>query len=100
MKYNFPDHKSGDTFAGVQFELLVNGTAKDLTGASIVMPINDTTYSTTGGHIVISDPTEGKFQFAEQIVSLDPGSYPYEITITFADASVKTYIDGYWRIID
>jgi hypothetical protein len=99
-QYNFPDHKNGDTFGGVQFELLVNSEAKDLTGASIVMSINDTTYTTDGGEIVITDASAGKFQFAEQIVSLAAGNYPYEIVITFSDGSIKTYIEGYWRIVD
>jgi hypothetical protein len=98
--YNFPDHKSGDTFGGVQFELLVNGSAKNLVGASIVMEIGDTTFSTDGGEIVISDGAAGKFQFASQIVRLEPAGYSYEIIITFSDKSVKTYIDGFWRIIE
>jgi hypothetical protein len=98
--YNFPDHKSGNTFGGVQFELLVNSEAKDLTDATIEMFISSEIYSSATGEIVISDPTGGKFQFASQIVDLPVGNYSYEITITFSDASVKTYIDGYWRIVE
>ena len=99
--YNFPDHKSGDTFAGVQFEILVNTVAANLVGSTINMEINGTlTYSTSTGELVLSDPSNGKFQFAEQIIDLVPGNYYYEITITFADLSVKTYIEGYWRIIE
>jgi hypothetical protein len=98
--YNFPDHKSGDTFGGVQFELLVNAVAKNLTGAVIDMEINSQTFSTETGEIEITNAAGGIFQFKSQIVDLPVGNYFYEITIIFSDTSVKTYIDGYWRIIE
>ena len=98
--YNFPDHKSGDTFGGVQFELLVNGSARSLVGATIEMQVAGETLSSATGEIVISDAAGGKFNVKSQIIDFTPAVYPYEIIITFSDGSVKTYIDGNWRIID
>jgi hypothetical protein len=98
--YNFPDHKSGDTFGGVQFELLVNGSAKSLVGAIINMTVAGETLSSSTGEIVISDAAGGKFNVKSQIIDFTPDNYAYEIVIIFSDGSIKTYIDGWWRIID
>lgn len=94
MTYNFPDHERGDTFKGVGFELLVNGVAKSLLGATIVMTIAGKEYSTTNGGLVITDAAAGKFDFKEQIVSMSCKTHSYEIVFYFADGSVKTYIEG------
>ena len=112
MTYNFPDHENGNTFNGVQFELLVNDVAKSLVGATIVMTCGDKIFSTVTEEIDINDGAAGKFQFIKQIVTfpsvaspyppytLPSYTYPYEITITFADGDIKTYIEGTWKITE
>ena len=98
MTYNFPDHERGDTFKGVGFELIVNGVAKSLAGATIIMTIAGKEYSTTNGSLVVTDAPSGKFEFKEQIVSMSPKTHYYEIVFYFSDGSVKTYIEGTWKI--
>lgn len=98
--YNFTTHESGDTFNGVQFELKVNSVAKDLTGSVITMNVAGQVFSSTGGHFLITDAENGKFQFKKQKVTLKDGYHPYEITIQFSDGDVKTYVVGYWTITD
>jgi hypothetical protein len=111
-KYNFPDHENGNTFDGLNFEVLIGGVAKSLVGASIVMTCDSMVFSTTGGHLVINDGAAGKFQFAKQIVTfpqvrsaypayiVQSNTYNYEITITYSDGDVKTYIEGTWTITE
>ena len=96
--YDFPDHERGTTFEGVQFELIVNGVVKSLVGAVINMDIADKVFSTITGELLVTDAAGGKFQFKKQIVSISPKNHPYEITFTFSDGSIKTYIEGYWKI--
>lgn len=105
MTYDFPDHIKGDTFEGVQFTVTVNSVALDLTGATIKMQVRKSptsavidTYTTTGGHLTITNAAGGIFTFDEQIISLASAKYYYDIQITLADATVKTYISGYWTI--
>jgi hypothetical protein len=97
--YNFKDTKSGVTFPGVQFQLIINRVAKDITGAVITMVVGGTKFSTDNGGILITDALTGKFQFKKQVINLTKGVYPYEIIIVFANGDIKTYLEGNWRII-
>ena len=100
--YDFPDHESGDTFEGVTFTVLVNGVALNLTSATIVGTFNANgkkyTASTTNGELTITNAAGGIFTFDKQIVSYCPATYSYEMVFTLSDGSVKTYIDGTWKI--
>lgn len=98
--YNFKRHQSGSTFERVEFRLRVQQREKDLTGAAIVMTLEGTSYSYYVGHgITIDDAQKGIFSFDRQIIALPVGIYFHNITITFADGSVKKYIKGTWQII-
>lgn len=105
--YTIPTTKRGDTFDGVLFEITVNGTKLDLTGATIKMDmrLNSTGILakefTSGAGITISSPlTDGKFTLDEQVIDIDAGTYVYDIEITWVGPPVvvKTYISGTWLI--
>lgn len=101
MKYNLRDHESGDTLSPTEFELLVNGTAKNLTGAAITaiftLGVNEQTL-TVGSGITITNAAGGKFKLDAQVIDWPAGQWQYEITITFSDNTVKTYIKGSFKI--
>lgn len=103
--YNFPDHVNNDTFNGVQFEVLVNAVAVDLTDADIKMQLRDGTcrlveeFSVDNGKLELTDPINGIFTFKKQIISLVPIKYTYDIEIIFSNGDVKTWIKGEWKII-
>ena len=103
--YNFPDHIKGDTFSGVQFEVLVNAIALDLTDADITMQIrenystaNKIEFSTDNGKLEITDAVAGKFTFKEQIIDVAPKKYVYNIQILLPNGKKHTYIKGVWVI--
>ena len=96
--YTMPEHESGDTFSGVEFTLTVNDVVKDLTSATITMTIAGAGTLLTGSGITITDATNGVFEIDEQVISYTPHTYDYEITFIFSDGSVKTYIEGTWKI--
>jgi hypothetical protein len=103
--YNFPNHESGDTFPGVTFTISVNSTPLDLSGADIVATFinslsSDISYilSVSNGRLVIDD-NDGIFSLSEQIIEFTPGLYGYEITFHLEDGTVKTYIQGTWKIL-
>lgn len=105
MAYNLSDHKSGDTFDGVDFTVTVNAAPLDLTSATIAMIVKkDSCQGQTaltlsiGSGLTVTDAVNGVFEIDEQIINLSPDTYYYEITFTLADSSVKTYISGYWTI--
>lgn len=96
--YNLPDHHSGDTFEGVQFDVAINGTAANLTGATITMSFTRTSTVLSSPSQIEISTTPGRFIIRKQIISLTPGIYEYKIKIAFADGSTKTYIKGTWKI--
>jgi hypothetical protein len=99
MTYNFKTHKRGTTFNGVQFTLSINGVVKDLTGSVITMYIDNKTFSTTNGAILVTDAAGGKFQFKKQVVTLSPKTLPYYVTFVFPNGDNKIYLEGTWTIL-
>ena len=95
--YNFPDQKHGTTFNGVQFELKINGVAKDLSNSVIRMEVDGTIYSTSAGELTFSDAVNGKFQFKKQIINLSPRTHSYVMRFIFDDEE-KVYLSGTWKI--
>lgn len=104
--YNIPDHVKGDTFEGVQFNVTVNGSALNLTGATIKMQLKPNanpgttatlTLDTTDG-ITITDAVNGQFEIDQQVIDIAADCYYYDIQITLSGGSVKTYIKGNWNI--
>ena len=106
--YNFPDHRKGYTIEAITFTITVNAIALNLTGASAKMDVRDKEkhnklkrYTTvaSGGLTIVSPATDGKLRFDEKVVDIEAGTHDYDIEITLADSSVKTYILGTWKII-
>lgn len=105
MNYNLPNHISGDTFNGVDFQVLVNGLPQDLTGFTIRMEVKPgkianaslTLTSTNNQGIEITNAAEGRFRIMEQKIDLNPQRYFYDIQFTQGDY-VKTWIMGQWVI--
>lgn len=99
-----PCHTSGDTFDGFEFTIQLDSIPIDLAGALISMSVSFAntvflTLNSSNGGITITDATNGVFQVDEQIISLPPQNYFYEIKIVFYDGSIKTYVKGKWKIL-
>lgn len=100
MTYNFKDCMKGNTFPGLQFQLLVNGDAKDLTGSVVTLNLDGKLFlTTTNNGLVYSDITHGKFQMPASIIKLSSKLYSIDITFDFADGTKKTYLTGKWNIL-
>jgi hypothetical protein len=108
MAYNLPTHIKGDTFDGVEFTLILNGSPIDLTDTQIDMDIRKKTMpkgsrllrisSLDGGMEILSPPASGVFNIAPQIIDIPEGTYVYDIQFSFPNNEVKTYIAGEWTI--
>jgi hypothetical protein len=108
MGLNF-SHYKGDTFDQVEFEMKLNGSPVNITGSTIIMelktgansssetPVLSLTSVASNG-ITITQPTLGKFKINSQVINIPVGYYNYDIAITFADLSVKTYVTGQFKI--
>lgn len=103
--YDF-SHKRGDTYNGAEFTITVNSSPLDLTGASFLCQFKSTPLSapvltfTLGAGISLVTPAAGVFKFDSQIINLPAGSYVYDVQITLANGTVKTYISGTMTIIE
>lgn len=102
ITYNFPDCGTGETFEGVDFQIIVNGTPKNLTDAVINMTIiagDIVVFSTTTGELVITDAVSSKFRVKKTKITLPPGLHEYKIKFIFPNGDTKTYIKGAWNIL-
>jgi glyoxylate utilization-related uncharacterized protein len=104
MSLNFT-HKRGDTFEAVNFEIMINEVAVDLTDTVIrmqlrkeyggVIALNLTSVDNAG--LTIIDAINGLFKINEQIINIDAGNYLYDIQFNF-DGEIKTYVSGNFLI--
>lgn len=103
---NLPNHVTGDTFAGYQFNALDEaGLPYDLTGATISVAFrygsNTGTIQQTftiGSGLSWVDQALGKFKINQQSIAWAAGKYFYEVEITFADTTQQSPIKGTWTI--
>ena len=103
--YNFPDSLKGDTFDGMEFEILINSVAKNLTNTIIKIMFRRETKTGTiqktivsGSGITKTDAVNGIFEIDTFTVDFPAGTYWYDIQ--FNDSGViNTYVGGYWNII-
>jgi hypothetical protein len=104
-EYNIPDHTRGDTYPGLDFEVIINGSAKPLASTDIKIEFRQGSKTgsvmktlTNGSGITVTDAPAGKFRIDAFLVSFPPGKYYYDVQ--FKDGSViKTYIYGAWVIL-
>jgi hypothetical protein len=100
--------KRNDTFNEVPFQINFNSAPLDLTDAEICMQLRKvydgevflTLSSVMDAGITITDALAGEFKINEQIISVKAGNYLYDIQITFADGTVKTWIEGVFTILN
>ena len=105
QKYNLPDAYKGDTYLAVQFTILENSVALDLTGSTIKTTFRKEskkgiavkTISNTNG-ITITDATNGVFEFDQFDLDWEEGDYYYDIQITSATNVITTYISGIIKV--
>jgi len=107
-KYNIPDQLRGDTWPGFSSIVITTGnnTPVSLSGASIKMQFREDIdspvaleLSTENSGVVIVNPVIGEFKVPPTIIDIPFGEYNYDIQVTFADGTVKTYVTGSWNII-
>ena len=101
MSLNF-SHIQGDTFEEVNFAVVKNSVALNLTGAVIKMqlkkecggvPILSFTSVASAG-LTITNAVGGLFKINKQIINIPEFNYLYDIEITFSDGTVKTWVEG------
>lgn len=106
MALNFT-HTKGDTFNEVAFEVKKNGTAIDLTGATIKMQLRKqyedvsavlSLTSVANAGLTITNATSGLFKINAQIINIEVFNYVYDIQFTLASGEVKTYVKGGFNI--
>jgi hypothetical protein len=106
MALNFT-HTKGDTFNEVAFEVKKNGTAIDLTGATIrmqlrkqyedVTPALSLTSASSAG-ITITNAASGLFKINAQIINIEVFNYVYDIQFTLSSGEVRTYVKGGFNV--
>lgn len=101
MGLNF-SHIKGDTFEAVNFAVVKNTVALSLTGAVIKMQLKKecdgvailSLTSVASAGLTITNAAGGLFKINQQIINIPEFNYVYDIQITFADGTVKTWVEG------
>ena len=99
-------HIKGDTFEAVNFQMIVNSVALNLTGCTLRMQLRKeyggviflALTSVASAGITITNPSSGIFAINRQIINLDAFNYIYDIELIKADGTVKTYVSGNFSI--
>jgi len=99
-------HIKGDTFEAVNFQMIVNSVALNLTGCTLRMQLRKeyggviflALTSVANAGITITNPSSGIFAINRQIINLDAFNYIYDIELIKADGTVKTYVSGNFSI--
>jgi hypothetical protein len=107
LTYNIPDHLRGDTWNGISSIIFSkDGIPLSLSGSQIDMQFRKDVdapvtfeLSTTNGGIVITDPSNGIIQIVPTLITMQYGTYQYDLEIILADGTVKTYMKGTWKIV-
>jgi hypothetical protein len=99
-------HKKGDTFEAVNFAVIKNAVALNLTGATIKMqlkkecggiPILSFTSVGSAG-LTITNAAGGLFKINKQIINISEYVYLYDIEITFSNGDVKSWVSGEFNV--
>ena len=101
MGLNF-SHIKGDTFEAVNFAVVKNTVALNLTGSVIKMQLKKecdgvailALTSVASAGLTITNAAGGLFKINQQIINIPEFNYIYDIQITFADGTVKTWVEG------
>ena len=101
-------HIKGDTFEAVNFQMLVNSVALNLTGCTLRMQLRKeyggviflSLTSLASAGITITNAATGLFRINKQIINIDAANYLYDIELIKADSTVKTYIIGNFYVIN
>lgn len=105
--YNIPDHLRGDTWNGItSISLSKDGIPLNLSGANILMqfrkdidsPVNLELSSDNGG-IVITDDINGLISIPPILITMQYGTYQYDLQVVLSDGYTKTYMKGIWKIV-
>ena len=99
-------HLKGDTFEAVNFQMIVNNVALNLTGCTLRMQLKKeyggvsflSLTSVASAGITITTPVSGLFKINKQIINIDAFNYVYDIELIKSDGTVKTYIKGNFSI--
>jgi hypothetical protein len=105
-RYNLPDAIFGRTYLALEFTILKNSVAVDLTGATIILHIENKKaprsydWTTDNGELEITDDVNGVFQITQKTISIPVGNYGYGIVFYLADNTIFEYVYGNLNVLD
>jgi methyl-accepting chemotaxis protein len=110
MRFDFPKHRSGDTWRGITSITLTdeNDSVVDLTDCKLYIQFRSIynlaspvvlLLSTENNTITLTNPTSGIISIPQQIINVPVGRYRYDLQVDFPDGTSNTYMYGEWEII-
>lgn len=103
QKYDLVPRLSGDTWQGIVFSIVINGAPEDMTGCLVEIAFRKSTLgkvelllSSDTGDIVIDEHT---LTIVPMLLDLAPGTYNYDLQVTYPSEFVRTYLKGTFKVL-
>lgn len=103
QRYDFLPRLAGDTWQGLKFSIVINDEPEDLTDCLVEIGFRKTALgklewllSSETGAITID---ENEITVEPRLLTLSPGSYVYDLQITYPDGFVRTYLTGSFKVL-
>lgn len=107
--YNFNKHKKGDTFLGLDMQILVNGTPITTTDYNVRMQLRRTASKSSPVAFEFNSNGEkdglivkngnGIIHFNSVVIDIPSGKYYHDIEFEHIDTGkIRTWVEGYWII--
>jgi len=107
LTYNIPDHLRGDTWNGFpSISITRDGNPLPLSGANVLMQFRKDVdspvaleLSTDNGGVTITDPINGVLSVPPVLITMQYGTYHYDLQVVLPNGYTKTYMKGNWNIV-
>ncbi len=107
MNYVIDPVKTGTTFNGLTFQILLEETGGDIPlnitdyiiSFHLFLKCNEVTKLEIGSGITITDAITGQFRLDPFLVTFNPDIYQYYIKTVSPSGESKIYIEGSWKIV-
>jgi len=105
QKYDINNQILGDTYSGVKFTYLLNGSPLDLTNSEIKIQFRHQSKKGTlvkslslDDGISLTDAQNGIFTIEPFVIDMPVGKNYYDIQMTLND-DIKTYVEGVFEVL-
>lgn len=102
--YDFLPRLTGDTWPGIVFSIEVDSVAEDFTGCIVEIAFKKSHLTSTVSLLLSTETSDitistNVITVEPRILELLPGSYIYDLQVTYPDSRVRTFLKGSFKVL-